>query len=179
MILETKRLLLRPFCESDAEDVYDYARDPQVGPVAGWPPHKSVEESRQTIQTVFHSPHVFAMVDKSSGRVIGSVGLVNRHYGDPPLPDDEMGYALGAAYWGRGLATEAALTVMEYCFTEHGLQTLWCGHYDGNERSRRVIEKCGFRYRFSCWENVELMNERRKSHFYALTKREWEAHRRF
>ena len=62
MILETKRLLLRPFYESDAEDVYAYARDPRVGPVAGWPAHKSVEDSRQAIRTVFAGPRVFAIV---------------------------------------------------------------------------------------------------------------------
>ena len=177
MILETKRLLLRPFYESDAEDVYAYARDPRVGPVAGWPAHKIVEDSRQAIRTVFAGPRVFAMTKKDTGKVIGSIGLVDRHFGDPPLPDNELGYALGADYWGQGLTTEAARTVIAYCFTQLGLQTLWCGYYEGNDHSRRVMEKCGFTYRFSRWEDVELMHERRKSHYYALTRSQWEAGR--
>ena len=52
-VLETPRLLLRPFRDEDAEDVYHYARDPRVGPIAGWPPHKSLEESREVIRSVF------------------------------------------------------------------------------------------------------------------------------
>ena len=61
MILETRRLRLRPFRDDDAADVYDYARDPRVGPIAGWQPHTSVEESREIIRTVFSAPGVFAM----------------------------------------------------------------------------------------------------------------------
>ena len=102
---------------------------------------------------------------------------MDRHFGDPPLPDNELGYALGADYWSQGLTTEAARAVIACCFTQLGLQTLWCGYYEGNERSHRVMEKCGFTYRFSRWEDVELMHERRKSHYYALTKSQWEAGR--
>ena len=61
MILETPRLVLRPFTPADAEDLYDYARDPRVGPIAGWSPHRSMEESREIIRTVFAAPHVFAV----------------------------------------------------------------------------------------------------------------------
>ena len=60
-VIETPRLLLRPFQDADAADVYRYAQDPAVGPVAGWPPHQSVEESREIIRTVFSAPDVFAM----------------------------------------------------------------------------------------------------------------------
>ena len=56
-VLETERTILRPFQEADAEDLYRYARDPRVGPIAGWKPHESVEESRRIIQTVFASPN--------------------------------------------------------------------------------------------------------------------------
>ena len=75
MELSTPRLHLRPFRESDAEDLFDYARDIRVGPIAGWPPHESIEESRRIIATVFAKEGVFAMEDKASGRVIGSVGF--------------------------------------------------------------------------------------------------------
>ena len=58
MILETRRLRLRPFRDDDAADVYDYARDPRVGPIAGWQPHTSVEESREIIRTEIGRAHV-------------------------------------------------------------------------------------------------------------------------
>ena len=98
------------------------------------------------------------------------------------MPDEDQRYvgtvSIGdIRHWGQGLTTEAARTVIAYCFTQLGLQTLWCGYYEGNDRSRRVMEKCGFTYRFSRWEDVELMHERRKSHYYALTKSQWEAGR--
>ena len=69
--LETKRLILRRFAEADAADLYEYASDPRVGPAAGWPPHKSLEESLEIIRTVFQAPHIYALVDKASGKVIG------------------------------------------------------------------------------------------------------------
>ena len=75
-VIETPRLLLRPFQDADAADVYRYAQDPAVGPVAGWPPHQSVEESREIIRTVFSAPDVFAMELKATSAVIGSVGFV-------------------------------------------------------------------------------------------------------
>ena len=50
MVLSTERLLLRPWRETDAESLYKYAKNPEVGPVAGWPPHKNIEESRDAIR---------------------------------------------------------------------------------------------------------------------------------
>lgn len=174
-VLETPRLLLRPFTEADAADLYAYARDPRIGPIAGWPPHKSEAESREIIRTVFSKPGVFAMEWKETGRVAGSVGLVGAHPAGehPGCPDDEVGYALSHAAWGRGLAAEAVSAVLEYGFTELGLERIWCGHYAGNWRSRRVMEKCGFSYQFSKTEYVALMGETRQSYFYVLTKENW------
>ena len=145
-ILTTPRLLLRPFREGDAAELYDYAKDPRVGPIAGWPPHTSVENSLEIIRTVFSAPNVFAVADRESGRVIGSAGFVGEHRNELPSPDDELGYALSPAFWGQGLIPEASRALIRWGFTELGLETIWCNHYDGNARSRRVIEKCGFQY---------------------------------
>ena len=73
-VLETPRLSLRPLRELDAEDLYAYARDPRVGPIAGWPIHESPEESREIIRTVFSAPNVFALELRETGRVVGSAG---------------------------------------------------------------------------------------------------------
>ena len=173
--LETPRLLLRPFAEADAPDLYEYAQDPRVGPIAGWQPHKSVEESREIIRTALSAPNSFAVVDKAAGKVIGSAGFVGRHYTELPGPDDEIGYCLSPAFWDRGLMPEAVAELLRYGFEELGLETIWCGHYEGNQKSRRVIEKSGFRLRFSREEDVPLMNERRLTHLYALRRAEWRA----
>ncbi|MDD3346851.1 GNAT family N-acetyltransferase [Oscillibacter sp.] len=175
MILETPRLLLRPFRDGDAPDVYAYARDPRVGPIALWPSHATVAESLAVIRTVFASPGVFAMVEKTTGRVVGSVGFVGNHPAGeyPDCPDDEIGYALSPAYWGRGLTGEAVSAVLRYGFTVLCLQRIWCGHYAGNWRFRRCMEKCGFRYQFARTDWVATMGEYRQSYFYLLTKEAW------
>ena len=159
MVLETPRLRLRPFRDGDAADVYAYARDPRVGPIAGWPPHRSEAGSLEVIRTVFSAPGVFAVEWKETGRVVGSVGFVGNHPAGerPECPDDELGYALAPACWGRGLMPEAAKAVLAYGFTELGLARIWCGHYAGNWRSRRCMTKCGFRYQFARTEAVTLL----------------------
>ena len=168
--LETKRLVLRPFGEGDAASLYEYARDPDVGPAAGWPPHGSEAESLEIIRTVFSAPHVFALALKETGRVIGSAGFVDGHRTELPGPDDEIGYWVGKPYWGRGLAPEAVRELLRYGFQDLRLRTVWCNHYEGNAKSQRVIEKCGFYYRFSEETEVVLLGERRLTHFYAVTR---------
>ena len=79
IVLETPRLRLRPFAAEDSADLYAYARDPAVGPPAGWPPHESYMESWYIVQTVFSQPHVFAVELKDRRKVIGSIGFVGGH----------------------------------------------------------------------------------------------------
>ena len=72
--METERLLLRPWQESDAETLFKYASDPEVGPRAGWPPHQSVEESREIIRTVFNTEGMWAVTWKETDEPIGDQG---------------------------------------------------------------------------------------------------------
>ena len=173
--LETPRLILRPFEDRDAADVFEYGRDPRVGPAAGWQPHRDQAESLAIIRTVFAQPGVFALELKENGKVIGSAGYVGGHQTLLPGPDNEIGYAMRPACWGRGLMPEAVREILRYGFEDLGLNAQWCGHYDFNDRSRRVVEKCGFRYRFTEQTWVELMGEERTELHYALTREEWQA----
>ena len=130
---------------------------PGWGPSRGGRPTPAWRTAGEIIRTVFSAPNVFAVADRESGRVIGSAGFVGEHRDELPGPDDELGYALSPAFWGRGLIPEASGVLIRWGFTELGLETIWCNHYDGNGKSRRVIEKCGFRYQFPgrptcpCW----------------------------
>ena len=115
MTFETTRLLLRPWCESDAESCYRYARS-----------------------------------------------------------EPEIGYWIGRPLWGQGLIPEAVRELLRYCFEDKGAQRVWCSHYAGNEKSKRVIEKCGFSYQLTCERPTLVDDALRPTLFYALTKEKWE-----
>jgi RimJ/RimL family protein N-acetyltransferase len=176
MMLKTERTLLRPFTEGDAEDLYAYAKDPRVGPIAGWKPHGSVEESREIIRTVFTSPDTFAVVDRETGRVIGSAGFVKPHHKNACPSSSEIGYALSPDFWGRGIIPEVVAELLRYGFEDLGFSEIWCTHYEENHRSRRVIEKSGFLYAFTEKLSDEFFPDR-PTCFYFLTRDIWEAGR--
>ena len=172
--LETERLIIRPWREDDAEDLYTYASDPEVGPPAGWPPHTSVENSREIICTVLSAPDTFAVCLKENGKPIGSIGF---HRNDLAEDDDEyeLGYWIGKPFWGQGLIPEASREMLRYAFEDLGMNRIWCGYYDGNEKSRRVQEKLGFVYQRST-EGIEvrLLGEIRTGHSNLMTKERWQ-----
>ena len=174
MILETNRLILRPWCEDDAEDLYTYASDPEVGPPAGWLPHASVENSREIIRTVLSAPDTFAVCLKENGKPIGSIGF---HRNDLAESDDEyeLGYWIGKPFWGQGLIPEAAREMLRYAFEDLKMNRIWCGYYDGNEKSRRVQQKLGFDYHHTT-EGLEVsqLNEIRTGHAMLMTRKRWE-----
>ncbi len=148
--LETERLILRPFQETDLEDLYAYASVEGVGESAGWPHHTSLETSRRVLESFIRGRNIFAVVWKETGRVIGSLGLHESWTEQEPeyrgMRCVEIGYVLAKEFWGRGLMPEAVKRVIRYCFEECCLDALTICHFEENDRSRRVIEKCGFRY---------------------------------
>lgn len=171
--LETERLILRPFTEDDAEGLYAYASHPEVGPWAGWKPHASVEESRTVIREIFLPADTLAVVRKSDGRLIGSAGFVGKHRKELGLPSEEVGYSLARDCWGQGLIPEAVEEILRHSFEDLGYQAIWAAYYDGNRKSKRVMQKCGMTYRLSRIEPVEQLGETRLAHYFAITRREW------
>lgn len=175
-MLETKRLILRPWQESDAESLYKYASDTDVGYPAGWPAHTSVENSKEIIRTVLSAAETYAVCLKESGEAIGSISLKLAGSTDMTerVDECELGYWIGKPFWGQGLIPEAAGAVLDYAFTVLGMRAVWCGYYDGNVKSRRVQEKLGFTYQYTT-ENlyIALVNEIRTGHVSLLTKEEW------
>ena len=145
--MQTSRILLRPWRESDAETLYKYASDPEVGPRAGWPPHQSVDESLEIIRTVFHSDHIWAIKLKATGEAIGCIGyyLHGESNIDIGENDAEIGYWIAKPYWNQGLCTEALKLIIAHCFNTKGFSTLWSDFFPDNPASGRVMEKCGFR----------------------------------
>lgn len=178
MILQTERLMLRRWEEGDARSLYEYARNPDVGPIAGWPPHKSVEESRDIIRNVLSGAEAYAICLKSDNRAIGAIELKLNGHTDMTDRDDEceLGYWIGKPFWGQGMVPEAAKEMLRHAFEDMGMRKVWCGYYDGNEKSRRVQEKCGFRYQWTTKDvDVPLMHEKRTGHVSCITREEWES----
>lgn len=176
MILETNRLILRPWDLSDAENLFEYANDPDVGPIAGWREHKSVDESREVIADILSKPETYAVCLKTDNRAIGCIGLKLNRDTDMTECDDEceLGFWIGKAFWGQGLIPEAAEELIRHAFEDIGMTAVWCGYYDGNEKSKRVQEKLGFIYKFTSYDNeVAKLNEKRTGHVSLLTKEDW------
>lgn len=165
--LETERLMLRPWLKTDTEDLYRYASDPEIGPIAGFPVHTSVENSLEIIDTVFQEPGNFAIYLKSENRVIGSISLKIGQQSSLKLTkqEAEIGYWIGKPFWGQGLMPEAVEAVIDYALNTLELTDLWCAYYEGNVKSQRVQEKCGFRYHHTAYDvPVPLMHDVRTHH---------------
>ena len=145
-LMETERILLRYWQESDAEALFKYASDPDVGPRAGWPTHKSVEESREIIRTFFHNDTTWAIVLKETGEAIGCIGYYTHETSNIPIGENdcEVGYWVGKPYWNNGICTEALKLMLDYCIQVKHFENIWADHFTGNPASGRVMEKCGF-----------------------------------
>ncbi len=171
-MIETKRLILRRWLESDAEDLYRYASNPNVGPIAGWPAHRSIEESRDVIQNVLCGPEAYAICQKADGRAIGAVALMLHGHAELTQNDDEceIGHWLGEPFWGQGIMPEADKALIRRAFEELGMQKIWYGYYDGNQKSKRVQEKLGFIHQRTSEVDVPLMHETRIGHVSLMTR---------
>jgi RimJ/RimL family protein N-acetyltransferase len=181
MVLYTKRLILRRWEESDAEDMFKYAKDPDVGPIAGWPAHKNIEESLDVIKNVFTGKEIYAICFKEDEKAIGAIELKLKGNTDLTDRDDEseLGYWLGKPFWGQGIMPEAVREMLRHGFEDCGMNKIWCAYYEGNEKSKRVQEKCGFKFQWRS-ENVDvpLMHEKRNGYVNLMTKEDWEQRQR-
>lgn len=177
MKLKTERLILRPWTEDDAESLYEYAKDPRVGPIAAWPVHTSVENSHSIITSVLSAEETYAVCLKEDNRAVGSIGLLFGEAGNVELADDEaeIGYWVGVPFWGRGLIPEAAEELIRHAFEDLKLNRIWCTSFVDNVKSQRVQEKLGFTYvRTEKDIYMDMINEIRSENVSCLTRAVWE-----
>lgn len=148
-VIETSRLVLRPWRESDASALFKYASDERVSRLALWPAHTSEEMSLSVIRDIFMpNPDSFAIILKTTGEPIGCIGLVPagfEHFA-PECGEREVGYWLGYPYWGQGIATEALLSLADYYCPLPDIASLLITVDASNARSISVARKCGFRH---------------------------------
>ena len=179
--LQTERLVLRPWSEADAEALFFYAADPNVGPRAGWPAHKSVEESARVIRDVLAVPENYAITVRDApnpNEAVGAIGLKIGDASDLAIGSDqaELGFWICKPLWGKGFMPEAAREVMRHGFCDLGLTAIWAGHYDDNDQSRRVQQKLGFkRQRVIRDCPRKLMGDRKTEIINWITRDEWDA----
>jgi len=163
--IETERLILRAFVDSDLSDFYAYASVPGVGEMAGWPHHQSIETSNDILRSFIEGKEAFAVFHKAENKVIGSLGV---H--EPPswISKDErfkhlnafkIGYVLAKDFWGHGLMPEAVKAVIDYGFNTLGIDAFTCEHFMENSQSRRVIEKIGFEFVMNGEYHAKLLNK--------------------
>lgn len=148
--IETERLVLRPWRESDLNDFFEYASVDGVGEMAGWKHHESIETSKEILKTFISNKNIFAIVYKDNNKVIGSLGIHNSWVNDEDeyrrLKAKEIGYVLSKDYWGKGIMPEAVKRVINFLFDEIKLDAVTICHFLHNHQSKRVIEKCGFKF---------------------------------
>lgn len=156
MILKTERLILRPFVLEDATALYYCAKNPKIGPAAGWAPHTSVAESQKVIQEALTGELIFAIVLKDhQSDVIGCIDLAIGKRSFMSDDEGEIGYWLAEEFWGQGLVPEAVRAVLTQGFDIMGLAYIWCAAFIDNKNSQRVQTKLGFKY-IKTIENVEF-----------------------
>lgn len=150
LTIETERLILRPFIQSDLGDFYEYASVEGVGEMAGWRHHESVEVSQGILDDFINEDKTFAIVYKENNKVVGSLGVEKYGLEEKLTEFDgylgrEIGYVLSREYWGKGLMPEAVGAVIDYLFNALDFDFLICGYYEFNKQSKRVQDKCGFK----------------------------------
>ncbi len=176
-ILYTKRLILKPYTLDDAQGLFSYASNPDVGPPAGWSPHKSVEESENIIKELFLPAKAWSIRLKNCDKIIGTISLeTDKHR--PESNSKEMGYSLAFEYWGQGIMTEAANRVLEYGFLVLKLSQIGICTGAANKRSQGVIKNCGFVYEGTIRKSYKIYDGTlRDSLIFSILKEEWESRR--
>lgn len=150
--IETPRLRLRPWSNADATALFELARDPRIGMLCGWKPFECIDDAHEALSTVLAAPDSYAVTLGSTGELVGSIAL-RIDTASPEASVADIGYWIGAPYWGNGYATEAGHAIIDRA-RELGVETIILKFFDGNDASRRVSEKLGFAWR-SREEDVE------------------------
>ena len=146
LILETERLLLRPFALTDCNDLFQMNADPLVVQYTGDGPFKNLEDARNLIlndnQYQKYKMGRLSVIRKSDGNFLGWCGL--KYHTSEHIVD--IGYRFYRQYWGFGYATEAALTCIKDGFERLQLEAIYGHVHINNTASEKVLEKCGLQF---------------------------------
>ena len=156
----TSRLILTAWRQSDYKDLYEYDSSELLGPRDGWKSHKPEEESKEIINMFIKNNDSYAIVLKEKNNVIGGIGLHRRRPDTSlnELEEREIVYVLNPSYWGNEYVPEAMKALIDYGFRNLNLDLIWYGNFDFNSNSKRVNEKCEFKYKFTRRERLIVLD---------------------
>ena len=175
--LKTERLSLRPMHPIDTEDMFDYARREDVTRFLTWCPHESINYTKDYLTYIQNRYTLgdfydWAVIDRESRRMIGTCGFTKI---DTANNSAEIGYVLNPDFWGRGYAPEAVRRILEFGFCELSLHRIEARFMQGNERSRRVMEKVGMTFEGYHRDMVYIKGSYRTVGICAITEEEYRA----
>lgn len=144
LAFQTERLIIRKIKEDDAPDMYDYSRRGETTKYLLWNPHPSLAYTRNLIGYLIRDYtngryKDLAIVYKENNKMIGTVGFTSF---DESNNSVEIGYVISPDYWGMGIAPEAIRIILNFAFCELKVNRVEAKYINGNENSRRVMEKC-------------------------------------
>ncbi len=149
----SQRLLLRPWKKSDINDLYEITKTENILNMLGLNRHLNIEEAQELLIKYINGKNAFAIIMQDNGKVIGNIALntsfVNSDENLKHLNAKELVYLLAKDYWGKGIMPEAVNEIINYSFNTLQLDALTCGHFAINANSKKVIEKCGFKYLYN------------------------------
>ena len=185
MTIETERLILRPFLETDAADVFEYLEKPAVNCFACMKLN-SLEEARAEMKNrVGETEYYFAITLKDTGKVIGEIDAypeTGEPHSDESAPKDTFSpcWMLNKAYQGKGYAYEAARAFFDYLFKEKGARRIYAYTEDYNTSSRHLCEKLGMRCEGLFLEFISFVSNEdgtpryENTYQYAILNKEWD-----
>ena len=173
--LTTPRLVLRPVRMSDAQDLYEYSRDPQVAQHVLWDAHRSIHQTRAYIRYLLRqyrnaAPGTFAIALRDSGKVIGTIGFMWVQHENRSA---EVGYSLSRAYWNRGYMSEALRAVLDFGFTQLNLNRIEAQHECDNPASGHVMKNAGMRHEGTLRERIYNKGRYADVELYAIVRRDF------
>ena len=175
-VLDTPRLTLRPLTMRDAQDIYDYSRDPEVARHVLWDAHRSLADSRAYLRFILRQyrdgvPSSYGIVLKATGRVVGTIGFM---WYSEENHSVEVGYSLARGLWNQGLMTEALKAVMRLSFEELQVHRVEAQHETSNPASGRVMLKCGMRHEGTLRGRIYNKGRFVDVDLYAILREDWE-----
>jgi len=171
--LETVRLRLRPYSESDIPELLPLIGTREVAATTLRIPHPYSERDARAFFAMAEEPGKLwlAATLRSDGRQIGGIGLRI----DEPHQHAELGYWLGVPYWGQGYATESAREMLRYGFEDLGLHRIFASHFKHNPASGRILRKLGMKYEGCQREHLLKWDQFVDSELYGILRSEWQA----